>query len=148
MSEPSAPGAPAAGAAPAAPTTGREPVQPPPIKATFIFNTQQGIQVPESLIPKGEDGKALPAPADPLLERQLETYRKFGVSEDVIKQVAERHEVSEAEYRLAQHRSSSLKADPGWVKRYLEGGVEERRTMMTLSIILGSQIKQEEPKNG
>jgi hypothetical protein len=140
MIEPSAP------AAPAAPTTGREPVEQPPIKATFIFNTQQGIQVPESLIPKGEDGKALPASADPLLDRRLESYRKFGVGEDVIKQVAERQPVSEAEYRLAQHRSAALKQDPSFVKRYLDGGVEERKTMMTLSIILGSRIKEEKQK--
>jgi hypothetical protein len=132
--------------APAAPTTGREPVEQPPIKATFIFNTQQGIQVPESLIPKGEDGKALPAAADPLLDRRLESYRKFGVGEDVIKQVAERQPVSEAEYRLAQHRSAALKQDPSFVKRYLDGGVEERKTMMTLSIILGSQIKKDGDK--
>ena len=77
---------------------GREPVEAPPIKASFHINNTQGIQVPEGIFP---DGK-IPAPA--VDERQLETYRKFGVSEDVIKQVAERHPVSETEYRLAQHR--------------------------------------------
>jgi hypothetical protein len=132
--------------APAASPAGREPVQPPPIKATFIFNTQQGIQVPESLIPKGEDGKPVPAPPDPLLARQLDTYRKFGVGEDVIAQVAARQPVSEAEYQLAQHKSAALKQDPSFVKRYLDGGVEERKIMMTLSIILGSRIKEEEQK--
>jgi hypothetical protein len=131
--------------APAALPAGR-PVEQPPIKATFIINGTQGIQVPESLIPKGQDGKALPAPADPLLERQLDTYRRFGVGEDVIAQVAARQPVSEAEYQLALHKSAALKSDPAFVKRYLDGGVEERKTMMTLSIILGSRIKEEEKK--
>ena len=98
--------------------------------------------MPESLYP---DGK-VPAPV--VDERHLDTYRQFGVSEDVIKQVAERHPVSQAEYNLAQHKVASLKADPAFVKRYLEGGVDERRTMMTLSIILGSQIKTEDSNNG
>jgi hypothetical protein len=133
------------GTAPAAPVAGRPPIDAPPIRAVWHINTAQGIQVSESLIPKGEDGKALPAPPDPLLARRLDTYRKFGVPEDVIRQVAERHEVSETEYRLAQHKSAALKSDPAYVKRFLDGGVEERRTMMTLSIILGSKIKQEEP---
>lgn len=121
----------------------REPIEPPPIKAVFHVNKTQGIGIPDSLIPKGADGKPVAAAPDPLAERQLETYRKFGVGEDVIKQVSERHPVSAEEYRLAQHRSAALKNDPAWVKRYLDGGVEERRTMMTLSIILGSKIKDE-----
>jgi hypothetical protein len=119
-------------------TAGRGPVEQPPIKATFHINNTQGIQVPEGLFPEGK----IPAPA--VDERHLDTYRKFGVSEDVIKQVAERQPVSEAEYRLAQHKSAALKQDPAFVRRYLDGGVEERRTMMTLSIILGSKIKKEE----
>jgi hypothetical protein len=120
------------------PITGREPVEQPPIKAVWHINQTQGIVIPESLYP---DGKA---PAPTVDERHLETYRQFGVGEDVIKQIAERRPVSEAEYRLAQHKSSALKSDPVFVRRYLEGGVEERRTMMTLSIILGSQIKTED----
>ena len=115
----------------------REPVEAPPIKATFHINNTQGIQVPEGLFPEGK----VPTPeVDP---RQLETYRKFGVSEDVIKQVAERQPVSETEYRLAQHRLASLKGDPAFVRKYLDGGVDERRTMMTLSLILSSSIKEE-----
>jgi len=117
--------------------TGRAPIEQPPIKATFHINNTQGIHVPESLFP---DGKA---PAPVVDERHLDTYRKFGVGEDVIKQVAERQPVTEAEYRLAQHKSAALKQDPAFVKRYLDGGVEERRVMMTLSIILGSKIKDE-----
>ena len=58
--------------------------------------------MPEGIFP---DGK-IPAPA--VDERQLETYRKFGVSEDVIKQVAERHPVSETEYRLAQRKARKI----------------------------------------
>jgi hypothetical protein len=123
-----------------APIPGREPVEQPPIKANFHINTTQGIQVPESLFP---DGK-IPAPV--VDERHLDTYRKFGVGEDVIKQVAERHPVSEGEYRLAQYKSASLKNDPAFVRRYLDGGVEERRTMMTLSIILSSKIREEPQK--
>jgi hypothetical protein len=126
-----------------APIAGREPVEAPPIKANFHISNVQGIQVPESLLPKGEDGKPLLTPA--VDERQLETYRKFGVGEDVIKQVAERHPVSETEYRLAQHKLASLKGDPSFVRKYLDGGVEERRIMMTLSVILGSIRKE---KNG
>ena len=61
----------------------------------------------------------------------------------MIKQVAERKPVSETEYRLAQHRLESLKGDPAFVRKYLDGGVDERRTMMTLSIILGSKIKKD-----
>lgn len=124
----------------AAPVVGREPVEAPPIKATFVFNTAQGIQPPASLFP---DGKIPPPVVD---ERHLETYRKFGVGEDVIKQVAERHPVTEAEYRLAQHKSAALKQDPAFVRRYLDGGVEERRIMMTLSVILGSNIKKDDAK--
>jgi hypothetical protein len=119
-------------------TAGREPVESPPIKATFHINNTQGIQVPENLFP---DGK-IPAPA--VDERHLETYRRFGVSEEVIKQVADRQPVSLAEYNLAQHKVAALKGDPAFVKRYLDGGVDERRTMMTLSIILGSQIKRDD----
>jgi hypothetical protein len=118
----------------------REPVETPPIKATFHINNTQGIQVPEGLFPEGK----VPTPA--VDERQLETYRKFGVSEDVIKQVADRQAVSEMEYRLAQHRLASLKGDPAFVRKYLDGGVDERRTMMTLSLILSSSIKEEEKK--
>lgn len=118
----------------------REPVEAPPIKAVFHINNTQGIHVPEHLFPEGK------APAPVVDERQLDTYRKSGVSEDVIKQVADRRPVTPEEYRLAQHRSDALKRDPAFVKRYLEGGVDERRTMMTLSIILGSKIKEEEGK--
>jgi len=90
----------------------REPVEAPPIKAVFHVNKTQGIGIPDSLIPKDADGKPVTPAADPLAERQLETYRRFGVSEDVIKQVAERKPVSETEYRLAQHRLESLKEIP------------------------------------
>jgi hypothetical protein len=117
-------------------TTGREPIEPPPIAATFHINNTQGIHVPEGLFPEGK----IPTPE--VDQRQLETYRKFGVSEDVIKQVADRQPVSETEYRLAQHRLASLKGDPAFVRKYLDGGVDERRTMMTLSIILSSKIKE------
>jgi hypothetical protein len=118
------------------PAPGSDPAEPPPIKATFHINNTQGIQVPDSLFP---DGKIPPPVVD---ERHLDTYRKFGVGEDVIKQVADRQPVTEAEYRLAQNKSAALKGDPVFVKRYLEG-IEERRTMMTLSIILSAKIKEE-----
>jgi hypothetical protein len=131
---------PAAGAAPApAPAAGREPVESQPIKATWHINNQQGIQVPESMFP---DGK-IPGPA-PVSEQHLDTYRRFGVGDDVIAQIAARTPVTETEFRLAQHKSAALKGDPAFVRRYLDGGVEERRIMMTLSVILGSQIKKEE----
>jgi hypothetical protein len=124
---------------PAAPA-GREPIEPQPIKATFHVNNMQGIQVPDSLIPKGEDGKPLPAAPDPLVDRHIESYRAQGVAEDVLQQLRDRKPVSQEEYNLAQHRSRALKSDPAFVKRYLDNGVEERRIMATLSIILGSSI--------
>jgi hypothetical protein len=127
-----------------APITGREPIEPPPIKATFHINTTTGVQIPDSLIPKGEDGKPLPAPPDPILERRLDSYRRDGVAEEVVQQFREGKSIPQEEHNLAWHRLKALEKDPVFYRRYLDGGVEERRIMRTLTGLMGLPIKEEE----
>ncbi|QQN62119.1 hypothetical protein JIR23_21205 [Bradyrhizobium diazoefficiens] len=117
---------------------GREPVQAPPIKASFEINGRQGIQLPESMLPKDADGKPMRVASDKFADQHLEAYRAQGVGEDVLQQLRDRKPVSAEEQSLARHRLNALKADPEWSRKYLAGGAEERKTMATLSIILGS----------
>ena len=95
------------------------------------------------MLPKGEDGKPLPAAPDPSVDIRINMWRGFGVGEDVLAQVREGKPVSAQEYELAQHKRTSLMSDRAWVGKYLDGDMEARRTMSLISIILGSKIKEE-----
>jgi hypothetical protein len=120
----------------------REPVEPPPIKATFHINNTQGIVIPESLLPKDADGKPLPPSPDPSVDIRIGMWRSHGVGEDILAQVREGKPVSAREYELAEHKRTSLMSDKGFVQKYLDGDSESRRTMALISIILGSKIKE------
>jgi hypothetical protein len=73
-----------------------------------------------------------------------ETFRAMGVPEDVLAQQRAGTPVSRQEYELAMHRKNALMQDRDWVKRYFDGGVNEKREFATLHIILGSTIKKDE----
>jgi hypothetical protein len=113
-----------------------------PIKANWYIHNTQGIVIPESLLPTDADGKPLPLAPDPSIEARINTFRGFGVGEDVLEQVRAGKPVSEQEYNLAQHKKTSLMQDKAWVQKYFDGDQEARRTMATISIILGSKIKE------
>lgn len=117
-------------------------VEPAPIKVNWYINSTQGIVIPESLLPKDADGKPLPLAPDPSIEFRINTFRGFGVGEDVLEQVRAGKPVSEQEYNLAQHKKTSLMQDKAWVQKYFDGDQEARRTMAMISIILGSKIKE------
>jgi hypothetical protein len=117
-----------------------------PIKANWHINGTQGIVIPESLSPKGEDGKPLPPAPDPSVDIRISMWRSYGVGEDVLAQVREGKPVSAQEYELAQHKRTALMSDRAWVGKYLDGDVKARRQMALVSIILGSKIG--ESKNG
>jgi hypothetical protein len=105
----------------------------PKINVGFHFG--QGVAVPEHM----KAGAV--SPADAARALTADTFRSFGVDEAVLAQRGQ--PVSETEYKLAQHRKTSLMQDRTWVQKYLDGDQEARRTMATLSIILGSQIKKD-----
>jgi hypothetical protein len=105
-------------------------------KITFHFG--QGVQVPEGM----KEGAV--SSADVIREKTLDTFRGMGVPEEVLQQARARTPVSRREYELAQHKRASLLKDRGWVAKYLDNDQEARRTMGTLSIILGSNIKDDE----
>lgn len=96
----------------------------------------QGVPVPE--------GYTVVSNADAMREATADTFRAMGVDEAVLAQRGQ--PVSATEYKLAQFKKTSLFQDVAWRERYLNGDVEARRTMATLSIILGSSIKEEPAK--
>jgi hypothetical protein len=110
----------------------KTPAAPETMNIKFHFG--QGVAVPEHM----KAGAV--SPADEARALTAETFRAFGVDEAVLAQRGQA--VSEAEYKLAQHKLASLKNDRAWVQRYFQGDTECRRIMGTLSIILGSPIKE------
>jgi hypothetical protein len=126
------------------PTGGREPVEAPPIRATFTINTGQGIQVPESLLPKGEDGKPLLTPSDPYANRHLERYRRVGVDEASLQQYREGKPISRQEHDLTQYKIDALKRDPVFSRNYLDGRAEETRIFSQLHKHLSLPIKKDD----
>jgi hypothetical protein len=110
--------------------------EPAKIKATFHFG--QGVPVPESMKANAVSN------VDAQREVIGEAFRAMGVPEDVLAQQRARTPVTQQEYDLAMHRKNALMQDKEWVKRYLDGGVNEKREFATLHIILGSNIKTED----
>jgi hypothetical protein len=104
---------------------------PEPQKMTIAVHYGQGVTPPEGAVPS----------ADVMLERTADVFRSYGVDEAVLQQRGQ--PVSREEYTLAEHRKSSLVRDKGFVARWMDGDVEALKTMATLSIILGSKIKDE-----
>jgi hypothetical protein len=122
------------GKAPAATST--EQTEPGKIKATYHFG--QGVPVPESM--KANAVSNVDA------QRAVigEAFRAMGVPENVLAQQRARTPVTQQEYDLAMHRKNALMQSKDWIKRYFDGGVDEKREFATLHIILGSTIKTED----
>jgi hypothetical protein len=130
---PIAPGAGGSGG-PAAPGTDATPA---PAKIAAQFHFGQGIAPPEGVTAISAEGV--------MQEQIVESYRRQGVTdENVLKQVRERTPVTEREVQLAQYKRDVLRADKGWVKSYLDGDREARRTMALLNIVLASPVLQEQ----
>jgi hypothetical protein len=127
----------AAAAAPAA-QGGSQPEQQ---KVDVKFHIGGAINLPEGSLPAG-----FTPTADPSVDLRINTFRSLGVSEPVLDQVRAGKPISRMEYDLAQHKKTSLMQDKAWVAKYLDGDQDARRTMATLSIILGSKIRED--KNG
>lgn len=107
-----------------------------PEKMNIKIHFGQGVAVPESM----KAGAV--SSAEPMREMAIETFRGMGVDEAVLQQARERTPITEHEFNLAQHKLTSLKQDRAWVQKYLQGDMECRRVMGTLSILLGSPIKE------
>jgi hypothetical protein len=104
---------------------------PEPQKMTIAVHYGAGVTPPEGAVPS----------ADAMLERTAEVFRSYGVDEAVLAQRGQ--PVSQEEYNLAVHRKASLFRDKGFIARYMDNDREALKTMATLSIILGSKIKDE-----
>jgi hypothetical protein len=71
----------------------------------------------------------------------VERAREFGVSPEVLEQVANRPPVSQEEYeRVAQHKRSLL-SDRSFVERLNAGDYDARKKMFLANLILSSPIK-------
>jgi hypothetical protein len=121
---------PAAAAATTAAPSGATATQ----KVTIHYG--HGVAVPEEMKANAVSS------AEPMRELIVETFRGMGVDEAALQQARERTPITEHEYNLAQHKLASLKQDRAWVQRYLNGDMECRRVMGTLSILIGSPIKE------
>lgn len=120
-------------AAPAVQNSGDAP-EPQVIKTVIHFGP--GVTPPE--------GVAVVSNAEAQRAIIDETFRALGIPEDVLAQRRAGTPVSEQELNLAMHRKKALMQDKEWVKRYLDGGVNEKREFGILHIILGSTIKKDD----
>jgi hypothetical protein len=67
--------------------------------------------------------------------------REIGISEKIIEQVLQGHEVSAEEYKLTEAWKARQMKNPEFVKAYLSGEPEAREKMTLASIILSGGIK-------
>jgi hypothetical protein len=107
-----------------------------PAKQKITIHFGQGVTVPDDMKANAVSS------AEPMREMVIETFRGMGVDEAVLQQARERTPITQHEYNLAQHKLASLKQDRAWVEKYLQGNMECRRVMGTLSILIGSPIKE------
>jgi hypothetical protein len=83
-----------------------------------------------------------PAPQETIDPSQIEHARSLGIKEEILQQLATRMPIPQSEHdAIARWRAGHLK-DPAWLRRWFDGGYEERQQMTIANIVLMSPIKQ------
>jgi hypothetical protein len=82
-----------------------------------------------------------PAPQETIDPSQIEHARSLGIKEEILQQLANRMPIPQSEHdAVARWRTGHLK-DPAWLRRWFDGGYEERQQMTVANIVLLCPIK-------
>jgi hypothetical protein len=85
----------------------------------------------------GPDPAAAPVGAD-----VLDHAREMGVSEDVVKQIAEGQPVSQFEYDAVLRWKTSHMKDPEFLRKFFDGDYEARKQIFLANVTLSLPIRQ------